>query len=114
MMNPNYSGPERRRRRVYVTQNHEYHCLDGVCIAVRDVHTAAFLPRHAAVGKPVSSSLRLGSNGIETISPPERAQPGERIHFAEGVDDPRDVLTSPLQRVERPDRDVIASYARAS
>jgi hypothetical protein len=111
MINGNYAGPERRRRRVYVTQNHEYHCLDGVCIAVRDVETEAFLPKHTAVGKTVSSALRLGANGIESISPPDEAHPGERIHFANGIDDPRDVLTSPLRTIERPTREVIAQYA---
>jgi hypothetical protein len=108
----NYSGPERRRRRVYVTRNHEYHCLDGICIAVRDVKNGAFLRTHSAVGKTVSSGVRLGPHGIQSISRPEDACPGERIHFVEGgLEDPQGVLTSPLRAMERPDLSVVAQYA---
>ena len=107
-----YSGPERRRRRVYVTKNHEYHCLDGICIAVRDIRTAAFLRKHPAVGKEASAGLRLNEGGIETISPAEQARPGEHVHFVAGVDDPRDVLTSPIERMERPGREVVAESER--
>ena len=31
-----FSGPDRRRHRVYVTKNTEYHFRDGFCVAVRD------------------------------------------------------------------------------
>ena len=36
---PGYRGPERRRHRVFVTRNTEYHFRDGFCIAVRDRRT---------------------------------------------------------------------------
>ena len=38
-MGSGYSGPDRRKRRMYVTHNTEYHLHDGVCVAVRDKHT---------------------------------------------------------------------------
>jgi hypothetical protein len=110
---PEYSGPDRRKRRVYVTQNHEYHCKDGICLAVRDVKTGVFLPKHPAVGKTVTGALVLRGGGIESIAPPEDAVPGQRVHFAEDVDDRRDILTSSLKSVERPARDVVAQYDRA-
>ena len=112
---PVYSGPDRRRRYVYVTKNHEYHCLDGICIAVRDLYTEEFVREHAAIGKQVSAGVRMNNGVIESISPPERVSPGERMHFVEGVDDPRDVLTSPLHKVARPPRETVAEYdARAA
>ena len=108
---PEYSGPERRRHRVYVTQHHEYHCKDGICVAVRDVTTGAFLQGHAAIGRLASGAVRLRDDGaIESIVPPENAGPGERMHFAFDSDDRRDVLTSSLRSVERPPRDVVAIY----
>jgi hypothetical protein len=106
-----YSGPERRRHRVYVTQHHEYHCKDGVCVAVRDVHTGAFLPGHAAIGRVACGAIRLRPDGgIASILPPENALPGVRMHFALNADDRRDVLTSALREVGRPPRDVVATY----
>lgn len=110
---PEYQGPDRRRRRVYVTQNHEYHCKDGICVAVRDTRTGVFVPKHPAVGKTVTSALVFKGGGIESIAPPEAATPGQRIHFAEDAEDRRDVLTSALKAVERPPREIVAQYDRA-
>jgi hypothetical protein len=112
MINDSYAGPERRHRRVFVTNNHEYHCLDDVCIAVRDVTTEAFLRKHPAMGKTVSSALRLGPGGVQSTASPAEARTGERIHLVEGVDDLQYVLTSPLKKIERPMPDVIAQYTR--
>ena len=41
--------PERRRHRVYVTRNTEYHFRDGFCVAVRDRRSGDFLQGHLAV-----------------------------------------------------------------
>jgi hypothetical protein len=108
-----YAGPDRRRRRVYVTRNHEYHCKDGVCIAVRDARTGTFLPRHAAVGKKVTGALVFHGGTIESITPPEDAVPGQRLHLAEDVEDRRDLLTSTLTAIERPPREIVAQYDAA-
>ena len=107
---PDYAGPDRRRRRVYVTQNHEYHCKDGVCIAVREVQTGTFVPKHAAVGKRVTGALVFRGRTIESIIAPEDAVPGQRIHFAVDVEDREDVLTSSLKAILRPPREVVAQY----
>jgi hypothetical protein len=112
-MKPDYAGPDRRRRRVYVTRNHEYHCKDGVCVAVREVRSGAFLPRHAAVGKKVTGALVFHGRSIESVIPPEEAVPGQRLHFAVDVEDRRDVLTSSLTAIERPPREVVAQYDAA-
>ena len=106
-----YSGKERRRYRVYVTQHREYHCKDGICVAVRDRTTGSFVPRHAAIGRVATGAVRLRDDGaIESIAPPESASPGQRMHFTFGADDQNDVLTSALSAVERPPRDVVAIY----
>jgi hypothetical protein len=110
---PEYQGPDRRRRRVYVTQNHEYHCKDGICVAVRDIQTGAFVPKHAAVGKTVTGGLVFRGGGIESLAPPDKASPGQRMHFAQGSEDRSDVLTSTLKAVERPPREIVAQYDAA-
>ncbi|MGO8999684.1 MAG: hypothetical protein ACLQVI_40685 [Polyangiaceae bacterium] len=110
---PEYAGPDRRRRRVYVTRNHEYHCKDGICVAVRDAQTGEFLPKHTAVGKRATGALVFNGAGIESVTSPEEAAPGQRMHFAVDVDDRCDVLTSALKSVERPPREIVAKYDRA-
>jgi hypothetical protein len=112
-----YQGPERRRRRVYVTANHEYFCRDGLCVAVRDVRTGAFLSQHVALGRHASAAIRMRPSGrpggIESIVVPDQARPGERMHFALSAEDRHDVLTGPLRAVERPAREVVAEYEPA-
>jgi hypothetical protein len=107
-----YSGPERRAHRLYVTRNHEYHCRNEICVAVRDIRTGEFVRHHMAIGKKASASLRLGENGIESISMPNETHVGERLHFTSGPEDHHDVLTSPVQAIERPPKEAVYHYAR--
>lgn len=109
----NYSGPERRTRRVFVTHNHEYHCKDQVCVAVRDTRTGEFLSGHTALGKKASAAVKLNENGIESVSMPDDAHIGERIHFSSHPDDRHDVLTSPVEAIVRPPKEVVARYDRS-
>ena len=106
-----YRGPERRRHRVLVTRNTEYHCRDGVCVAVRDRRTRQFVEPHAALGKHVSGGLRFNQNGgIESASASTELQPGEQICFSGDKSDDRSVITSPLSAIERPPKDVVSTY----
>jgi hypothetical protein len=108
---PEYSGPERRKRRVYVTQNHEYHCKDGVCVAVRNTRTGDFVEKHAALGKTLAGAFVLkGGRGIGAVSLPENVVPGQRAHFSVDAEDPDAVMTSSLKSIERPPREVVAEY----
>jgi hypothetical protein len=111
-----YRGPERRRHRVFVTRNTEYHFRDGFCIAVRDRRTGDFLEGHLALQRRVTGGLRFFSNG--GISPNGgEPQPGESLYFAGNSKDPeaseakqRELVTSPLESVERPSRDLVEAY----
>jgi len=58
-----YRGPERRRHRVFVTRNTEYHFRAGFCIAVRDRRTGDFLEGHLALQRRVNGGLRFFPNG---------------------------------------------------
>jgi hypothetical protein len=101
-----YRGPERRRHRVYVTRNTEYHFRDGFCVAVRDRRTGDFLHGHLALQRRVHGGLKFSlGGGIE----PNAGEPreGESLYFAsEG----RDLVTSPLESIERPPRTVVEAY----
>ncbi len=104
--NDGYGGKERRRHRVYVTKNTEYHFRDGFCVAVRDRRTGEFLQGHLALRRRIHGGLKFFLNGAIQPSPGE-PQPGEALFFAtEG----RDLVTSPLEKIERPEKKITQAY----
>jgi hypothetical protein len=113
-----YEGKERRRHRVFVTRNTEYHFRDGFCIAVRDRRTGDFLEGHLALQRRVNGGLRFFPNGGIAPNGGE-PRPGESLYFAGEGRDPhseaarnRELVTSPLESVERPSRDLVEAYPR--
>jgi hypothetical protein len=103
---PEFEGTERRRHRMYMTRNTEYHFRDGVCVAVRDRRTGDWLPGHLALRRQLFGGLRFFLNGGLLPNPGEPAV-GEALFFGEGG---RDLVTSPLQSVERPSPEMVAQY----
>jgi hypothetical protein len=101
-----FGGKERRRHRVYVTRNTEYHFRDGFCVAVRDRRTGDFLQSHLALRRRVHGGIKFFLNG--GIQPNlGEPQPGEALYFESGG---HDLVTSPLISVDRPSREVVQSY----
>ena len=101
-------GSERRRHRVYVTKNTEYHFRDGFCIAVRDRRSGDFLRGHLALRRRIHGGLKFYLNGAIVPNPGEPA-PGEALYFAtEG----RDLVTSPLVRIDRPAKELTQLYPK--
>jgi len=98
---------ERRRHRVYVTRNTEYHFRDGFCIAVRDRRSGDFLPGHLAVKQKLTGGLKFFPNGAIVPNSGD-PRPGEALFFA--ADEGRDLVTSPLERVERPAKALVDAY----
>jgi|HubBroStandDraft_2_1064218.scaffolds.fasta_scaffold942195_2 hypothetical protein len=101
-----YAGPERRRHRVFVTRNTEYHFRDGVCVAVRDRRTGQFLQGHSALAGRIDAGIKFFDNGSIAPSAGE-PRPGECLYFAS---DGRDLVTSPLEAVERPALQTVSMY----
>lgn len=101
-----FAGAERRRHRVYVTRNTEYHFKDGFCVAVRDRRTGKYLESHLALRRRIKGGILFFLNGgiQPNIGEP---RPGEALYFESGG---RDLLTSPLVSVERPSKDVVNGY----
>jgi len=101
-----FKGPDRRRHRVYVTRNTEYHFKDGFCVAVRDRRSGAFLPGHLALRRRMHGGLKFYLNGAIVPNPGE-PNVGEALYFAT---DGRDLVTSPLEAVERPSKAIVEAY----
>lgn len=105
-----YQGTDRRRHRVYITRNTEYHLRDGICVAVRDRETRRFKPAHLAVNLRLEGGVKIYSNGacVPNIADP---QPGDAIFFS--VRDDRQLVTSRIEAVDRPTKRDVAQYPSA-
>ena len=103
---PEFRGSERRRHRVFMTRNTEYHFRDGVCVGVRDRRTGDWLPGHLALRRQLFGSIRFFMNGSILPNPGE-PRVGEALFFAQGG---RDLITSPLESVERPPKELVQEY----
>jgi hypothetical protein len=101
-----YTGPERRRRSVYLTCNTEYHFLDKVCVAVRHRDTGQWRVAHVALQRMLSGSVSFTASGDvhPKLDPPAV---GDALFFAT---DGADVITSTLTAVGRPLPQTIAAY----
>ena len=101
-----YQGRERRRHKLYVTRNTEYHVRDGVCVAVRNRRTGDWIPVHDALSQPVLGCLSVRQNG-EVL--PSRGAPkvGDALFFETAG---RELLTSALCAIERPAKDIVDGY----
>ena len=75
-------GPERRRHRLFVTRNTEYHCRDGVCVAVRDRRSDTWLDSHLALRRRVTGGVRILANGT-AIPSCEAPRIGEALYFGD-------------------------------
>lgn len=98
--------PERRRHRMYVTRNTEYHFRDGFCVAVRDRRSGDFLQGHLAIKRQLQGGLKFFPNGAIVPNAGE-PRPGEALYFAA---DGRDLVTSPLISVDRPAKALVEAY----
>ncbi len=105
-----YQGPERRKNRVFLTKNTEYHFRGSHCVAVRDRRSRKWLPSHLAIGRRLSGGVHFHKNGAAVPVVDEPAV-GEALYFA---DDGRELITSTVCALERPSREVVRSYGQGS
>jgi hypothetical protein len=101
-----YSGPERRRRWLYVTRNTEYHLVDGVCVAVRDRTTGNWQLAHSALHRKLRGAVRV-TRDRQAAPAPGVPRVGDALFF--GGDGP-DVMTSNLTAIGRPEKATVGSY----
>ena len=100
---------DRRIHKVFVTRNTEYHLCKDECVAVRDRRSGEWLRAHLALRQRIHGGLRFTrAGGIRaTVGMPDI---GESMFFhAEG----RDLVTSPVLSIDRPERKVVSRYPSA-
>ena len=94
-------GEERRRHRVMVTGNSEYHIRDRLCVGVRRADHNWEL-RHTAVGGELIATMQPnGSIRLLDDAPPKD---GARLYFS------GDLLTSPVRDMLRPTKSAVQHY----
>ena len=102
-----YHGPERRRHRVYITRNTEYHIRDNRCVAVRDPRTGEWKSDHDALGKEIAGGLAIGQSGSLSVHLGE-PKIGDQIFFT------NDLATTVVTAINRPSLATVAQYAHAA
>ena len=92
---------DRRQNKMYMTRNTEYHVRNRECVGVRDRRTGNWMGHH-----PALRSYLLGGmdRKAKVFSLPLQ---GARLVFATRT---KDILTSPLEDVSRPEKPCIESY----
>lgn len=101
-----YNGKDRRIHRVFVTRNSEYHVRRRVCVGVRDRRSGDWLDGHLAIRSTVSGGLKFHDNGAISASD-GLPRVGESLFF---IASGRDLITSPILSVKRPESTVVAGY----
>jgi hypothetical protein len=104
-----YRGPERRKNRVFLTKNTEYHFRGELCVAVRDRRSRRWLPSHLAIGRRLSGGVHFHKNGA-AVPVVDGPGVGEALYFG---DEGRELITSAVCALERASREVVRGYEQA-
>lgn len=98
------TGIERRRNRLFVTQNTEYHLRGRECVAVRDLWSGRWLREHPALGRRLFGAVMPSEKGLEPLSEPKS---GCLLWFENGDND---ILTSKISAFGRPPKTALRHY----
>ncbi|EYF02480.1 hypothetical protein [Chondromyces apiculatus] len=106
-----FHGPERRRHRVFVTRNTEYHVRDGICVAVRDREGSGFRASHIAINLRLEGAVRSGPHGLP-MPDCDGPRVGASIYFTREDTDGHEqhIVTSRIERIERPEKRIVLTY----
>lgn len=108
----NFKGTERRRHRLVLTRNTEYHLKDDVVVAVRDRQSKRWCEGHMAVSLKLQGGVRFFDNGAVVPSLSEPA-PGDAMFFTYKTEagDERQLVTSRIEAIDRPAKKDVLTYA---
>ena len=101
-----YSGPERRKHKVFVTRQSEYHLKDNQVLVVRHRRTGIWLRSHEAVKGSLCGSIRFSAEAL--VPNTGRPREGESLCFQNGRD--LEIITSPLLAVRRATKEEAELY----
>ena len=79
----------RRGKQVFMTRNTEYHCINGVCIAVHDRRTGRWVDDHPALDVRAVGGIEDGDDGRIHFREPEVGKP--LVFYPKGI---RGIVTS--------------------
>lgn len=109
-----YQGSDRRRHRVFITRNTEYHFRDEICVAIRDRQAGRFRGAHIALNLRLQGAVRIGQNGLAL---PDDGGPrvGAAIYFTRQDPDGHEhqIVTSRVERIDRPEKRDVVQYTHA-
>ena len=97
---------DRRRHRVYLTKNTEYHTRDNRCVAVKDRVTGLWIWEHKALWARVLGGLSFQNGGIRPTAGVPNIGESLYLHRSDG----EDLVTSDLEDVLRPEADIVEMY----
>ena len=92
---------DRRRNKKLITRNTEYHIHERECVAVRDLHSGRWLHNHPALRAMLVGGVDRKRSVF--LNP----MPGLQLVFRGGR---RDIVTSPLLQVVRPEKLAVERY----
>ena len=101
-----YEGDERRKHKVYVTKNTEYHLRAGTVVGVRPRGSKDWFSTHEALSMRLEGFLPSGTY----LPQPGAPKPGMRAYFAAKDND---VVTSPVVAIVRPPKSTVSEYPNA-
>jgi hypothetical protein len=88
---------------VFITRNTEYHVRAGRVVAVRALRSGEWIHDHDALDMEVRGHIEPEAS-VPLPGPPS---PGDRLYLARGD---RDVVTSTVSAIERPEKALVATY----
>jgi hypothetical protein len=100
---------ERRRHKMFVTRNREYHTRDGLVVGVRDRKTGIWVKGHGALLGSVAGALREGEE-VGFVKDFTEVQPGDALCIYRGE---RGLVTSAVESIERPLKEIVQNYLKA-
>jgi hypothetical protein len=103
---------EKRRHRMYVTRNTEYHLKDDICVAVRKTTTGDWLMQGKALGARLVgtvTNIPCKCNRFTTTLFPEI---GDNLLLLSAAG--QDIVTTRVRSIERPPKKALKYYLRVA
>jgi len=103
---------EKRRHKLYVTKNTEYHVKDNVCVGIRNRATGDWIMVSRAIGAVLIGGLHQAGEHEVNFSSYPWLEKGDCLLFI--TDGGHDIVTTRVEQVDRPSRQSIRYYRRAA